>query len=221
MTTPGDTLTIEGRPGGPLMTMTYALTDTATGLWAMVDPTYDTVQTWADRLARSAPQAVWLTHGHFDHCGGLTDLLEMFPDLPVWVHPDGLKMVESAEHNGAIWVGMGYEPAAANRTFTHGDELTLGRTRVRVLEAPGHCPGSVMLLAGRHLLAGDVLFQGSVGRWDLPGASYDVLAATIREQAMTLPDETVVYPGHGPATTIGEERRHNSIVRDMLAGRRP
>ncbi len=219
MTALNSRLDVEGRPGGPLMTVTYCLTDVATGAWALVDPTYETEETWRDRLKEDAPPAlILITHAHFDHVAGLAAVRRIYPAVPVWVHPDGREMVTDAEKNGAGWTGFEYTSSAATHFYQGGDEVTLGETKIKVIEAPGHCPGSVVLYAEGQLVAGDVLFAGSVGRWDLPGADYDTLSASIREKVMTLPDETRVYPGHGPATTIGQERRTNFIVQRMLAG---
>lgn len=214
-------LTIEGRPSGPLMTVSYWLTDTASGEWAIVDPSYQAAEAWGDRLAAAAaPTAILITHGHFDHCAGVAALLRRFPGAPVYVHPDSAEMLQDAGKNGSLWAGLPYEPATATHFYREGDTVSLGESKLRVLEAPGHCPGSVLLVCGHQLLVGDVLFQGSVGRWDLPGADYDLLAASIRDKIMPLPDATIVYPGHGPATTVGEERRSNYIVQKMMRGER-
>lgn len=211
-------LEVEGRPGGPLFTVTYRLRDRATGAWALVDPTYQTGEVWRDVLRGGPPAAVYLTHAHFDHAAGLAELQQRWPEMPVWVHPDGLEMLQSREKSGANWAALHFDPARATHTYAEGDTVELGATRLQVIDAPGHCPGSVVLYGDGQLIAGDVLFQGGVGRWDIPGADPLVLTQTIREKIMTLPDETVVYPGHGPATTIGEERARNFIVRQMLEG---
>ena len=214
-----DGLKIEGRAGGPLMTVSYWLTDEATGRWALVDPTYEASATWADRLAAApAPHAIYITHGHFDHCGGAADILRRWPGTPLWVHPHSRPMVENGALNGSGWAGLPYEPVKATDEYREGDVVELGASRLEVLEAPGHCPGSVLLCRGRQVLVGDVIFHGSVGRWDLPGADYETLARSIREKVKTLIDETVLYPGHGPETTVGEERAYNMIVQKMLRG---
>jgi glyoxylase-like metal-dependent hydrolase (beta-lactamase superfamily II) len=219
-----DRLLIEGRPGGPIQTVSYLLADGPEhgAPWALVDPVQDLLTTWRDRLeGRPAPQSVFITHGHFDHIGGLAEVRRRWPEAPVWVHPDSAPMLESGALNGSDWAMLPYEPARATDRYRDGDAVAVGGCRLRVLDTPGHCPGSVSLLCGRHLIAGDVLFAGSVGRWDLPGADFDLLAASIRDKLMTLPDDTIVYPGHGPATTIGDERRSNPIVAQMLAGAIP
>jgi glyoxylase-like metal-dependent hydrolase (beta-lactamase superfamily II) len=216
-----DALNIEGRPGGPIETVSYLLTDRATGAWALVDPTQGVLETWSDRLKdRRPPQAILITHAHFDHVGGVAEVARRYPGASVWVHPDSAPLLEDGERNGSQWLMIPYEPARATHLYREGDEVAIGDSRLRVIETPGHCPGSVSLLCGRHLIVGDVLFRGGVGRWDLPGAGYDVLAASIRDKVMRLADDVIVYPGHGPTTTIGEERRNNPIVRQMLAGAR-
>ncbi|HOE96911.1 MAG TPA: MBL fold metallo-hydrolase [Candidatus Sumerlaeota bacterium] len=211
-------LRIDGRPGGPLMTNSYRLLDRPTGVWALVDPTDDALDLWRVELARTGPPAcVLITHGHFDHIGGVAAVRRRYPELPVWAHPDTAPLLADARLNQAAAIGLPCEPAAATHYYREGDRVVIGGSELRVIDAPGHCVGSVMLHGDGQLIAGDVIFQGGVGRWDLPGADYATLARTIRDKVMTLPDDTRIFPGHGPATTVGRERATNPLVREMLA----
>lgn len=209
---------VTGREGGPLLTIAYILTDTATGQWALVDPTYSALNLWRERFDQQPPQAILITHAHFDHVAGLAEIRKEFPDVPVWVHPDGQPLLADASLNGAEWSALNYEPSTATHTYTGGDEVMIGQTAIKVLDSPGHCVGSVMLLGPGFLVAGDVIFRGSVGRWDLPGGSFETLAKTISTHVLTLPIDTVIYPGHGPSTTADHERRKNPIVRQIMDG---
>ena len=104
-------------------------------------------------------------------------------------------------------------PPPPQHEFAHGDRLALGDIEIEVRHAPGHSPGSVCFVGPGFVIGGDVLFQGSIGRTDLPGGDHDRLIRSIREQVLTLPDDTVVYSGHGPVTTVGEERASNPFLR--------
>jgi glyoxylase-like metal-dependent hydrolase (beta-lactamase superfamily II) len=101
-----------------------------------------------------------------------------------------------------------------DRLLDQGDSFEVGEHSFQIFHVPGHSPGGICLLSDKHLFVGDVLFAGSIGRTDLPGGDFDALVSGVRERLFCLPDETIVYPGHGPNTTIGQERRMNPFVGD-------
>ncbi len=157
-----------------------------------------------------------LTHGHFDHVGDVRALSDALQS-PVAVGREDGSMVEQP---GSILPGFGLqiEGVTPGVRLEDGDIIACGDLHFQVIHAPGHTPGHIVLHEGREhiLFAGDVLFHSSIGRTDLPGGDYDTLMRSIVERLLTLPDETVVYPGHGPSTTIGFERMHNPFILEYL-----
>lgn len=157
-------------------------------------------------------QAVWLTHAHIDHIVGVGSVIEE-TGAPVYLHPADRPLYDGIEQQ-ASWLGMGAKtPPPPNRELAHGDRLNVGACTFEVRHVPGHSPGGVALVGHGAAFCGDALFAGSIGRTDLPGGDMSTLLHSIREQLLTLPDETVVHSGHGPATTIGIERRSNPFLR--------
>ncbi|THF72993.1 MBL fold metallo-hydrolase [Cohnella fermenti] len=160
-------------------------------------------------------EAIVLTHAHFDHIGGVDELRKRF-GAPVYLHAAEKDWLVDPAKNGSLrWtdVTAPVTTEPAEFALADGQELAwLGET-FRVLHTPGHSPGSVSLLCGDLLFAGDALFRRSVGRTDLPGGNPAALEKAIREKLYVLPDETLVLPGHGPETTIGEEKQANPYVR--------
>jgi glyoxylase-like metal-dependent hydrolase (beta-lactamase superfamily II) len=156
---------------------------------------------------------ILLTHAHFDHVGGLADLKEQV-DVPIYIHPDAVPMLENAASNAARWGLTLPKPPAPEELLSVGQEIQVGNVTFHVLYTPGHAPGHVSFHVPQEnvLFSGDVLFQGSIGRTDLPGADRQTLMQTIREKVMTLPDDTQVLSGHGNPTTVGQERRHNPFL---------
>ena len=155
-------------------------------------------------------EAVWLTHAHLDHVGALAEVKAAF-DLPVYLHPLDRQVFDFAPRAATLY-GLPWTPQPApDREFAEGQELALGDLRFRVMHAPGHAPGHVVIHGHGVALGGDVLFQGSVGRVDLPRADPRAFSETLARVA-ALPPETVVYPGHGPPTTGGHELATNPFL---------
>jgi glyoxylase-like metal-dependent hydrolase (beta-lactamase superfamily II) len=158
------------------------------------------------------PVAIWLTHAHIDHVLGVPRVASE-TGAPVWLHPADRPLYDAVPEQAA-WFGLaplGPLPAP-DRELSHGMRLAVGNISVEVRHAPGHSPGSVCFVAPGVALGGDVLFAGSIGRTDLPGGDFETLIASIERELLPLPDDTIVYSGHGPETTIGQERQTNPFL---------
>lgn len=208
------TIQIKQLPLGPLQTNCYLVACTATSEAAVIDPGWDgrAIKERADRLGWNITK-ILLTHSHFDHVGGLEEI-KALTSAPIYVHPEAVTMLEYAPKAAAMWGFHIDPPPLADIMLTEGDVIEIGELRVQTLFTPGHAPGHVCFYLSEEavLFDGDVLFQGSIGRTDLPGGDYALLMSTIREKLMVLPDNTVVLSGHGPATTIGDERLNNPFL---------
>ncbi len=154
---------------------------------------------------------IWLTHGHIDHVSGV-GAVKQATGAPIFLHPLDRPLYEGLPNQARMFGLSAAAPPPPDRELAHGGTVTLGRTSFAVRHTPGHSPGSVCLVGPGIVLGGDVLFQGSIGRTDLPGGSFERLIQSIREELLVLPDATVVYPGHGPPTTIEAERGGNPFL---------
>jgi glyoxylase-like metal-dependent hydrolase (beta-lactamase superfamily II) len=155
------------------------------------------------------------THGHADHIGGNEAMKAAFPSAPLLIGSGDAFMLTDAEANLSAPFGMPVTSPEADRLLQEGDVVEAAGTRFEVLEIPGHSPGHIIYLYRDQpiiVFGGDVLFRDGIGRFDFPGGSGKQLVDGIRGKLFGLPDETVVYPGHGPVTTVGREKRHNPFV---------
>ena len=163
-----------------------------------------------------AIREIWLTHAHIDHIMGV-GAVQRATGAPIHLHPADREIYDGLSEQGRLF-GFDVEPAPPfDVELRHGQRLVLGSTELEVRHAPGHSPGHVCFVAPGLVLGGDLLFQGSIGRTDLLGGDFPTLLASIREQLFTLPDDTVVYPGHGPVTTIGRERATNPFLYEAMS----
>lgn len=207
-------LNVRRLPLGPLQTNCYIAACDKTSQAAVIDPSWagQAIFATAEDMGLTITH-ILLTHAHFDHVGGLADLKEKV-DVPIYIHPDAVPMLENAASNAARWGLTLSKPPAPEELLSEGQEIQVGNVTFHVLYTPGHAPGHVSFHVPQEsvLFDGDVLFQGSIGRTDLPGADRQTLMQTIREKVMILPDDTQVLSGHGNPTTVGQERRQNPFL---------
>jgi hydroxyacylglutathione hydrolase len=222
---------IRSFPAGAFGTNCYAVASGPRSECVVVDPGMDAVEPLARMLAEDGlkPVAVVLTHGHLDHTFSVLPVCDGY-DIPAYLHPEDSGMLSDP----ARWHGPALAPLLAGvtlpdpadvRPLDDGAVLSLAGVELTVRHAPGHTRGSVVFSldlgdefdGAPGLLAGDVLFAGSVGRVDLPGGSWDAMLTSLREVVLPLEDDTVVLPGHGPATTIGRERATNPYLAEAAS----
>ncbi|MEM9544542.1 MAG: MBL fold metallo-hydrolase [Bacteroidota bacterium] len=201
----------------PFEENTFVLYDD-TKACAIIDPGCSTIEE-QDQLVGFIeanglkPTKLVNTHCHIDHVLGNRFVSEKY-NLPLISHR-GEEVVLSMQPQISMMYGIAYNPSPVITEFLDdGDELIFGNTSLKVLFTPGHSPASISFYNedAKVVIGGDVLFQGSIGRTDLPGGNFDTLAKSIREKLYVLPDDVVVYSGHGPSTTIGVEKRSNPFV---------
>ena len=204
---------VETLPVGPLQTNCYLVGCEATRLGAVIDPGGDAAEILsAIGRHRLKLEYILLTHAHFDHIGGVAELVEA-THAPIALHPGDLPLLRA--RGGAAMFGVFMRPSPEpNVALSEGQVIEVGALRLNVLHTPGHTPGHVTFhaLTAKAAFDGDVLFRQGIGRTDFPGSSYQQLMDSIRNKLFTLPDDTTIYPGHGPATTVGEERWSNPFL---------
>lgn len=200
-------------PNGVFAENCYLVVDEQAAQCAVVDPGEE-AGLILHKIAETGaqPVAIWLTHAHLDHVLGVARIAAETA-APVWLHPADRPLYDAVPDQAA-WFGLGAPPRlpAPDRDLVHGEELAVGALRFAVRHAPGHSPGSVCFVGPGVVFSGDVLFAGSIGRTDLPGGDFETLIASIERELLPLPDDTILYSGHGPESTIGRERRTNPFL---------
>jgi glyoxylase-like metal-dependent hydrolase (beta-lactamase superfamily II) len=196
---------------GPLMTNCYIIGSAGEGavIDAAAEP--DRIKKRIDSMDLEVRYHL-LTHGHLDHRQGLNELMEMYP-APLCYHEGEDEIREGAKLRSAEFGLKWYEFPNADKFLDDGDTLPLGDIEIQVLHTPGHSPGGLTFLIEGAAFTGDCLFAQGVGRTDFPGGDWDILMKSIKKKLYVLDDDTVIYPGHGPVSTIGVEKDMNPFVR--------
>jgi len=190
---------------GMIQTNCFIAGDTQTQKAAVIDPGFDSAseaQSILKEIERNKFMVKFIinTHGHPDHTSG-NKIMKEATKAPILIHEYDAPLLSNP---------------SADRTIREGDVIEVGEVKLRVLHTPGHSRGSIALLGADAVFSGDTLFAGSIGRYDLPGGSLEEIMHSLKNKLMILPDRLKVYPGHGPVTTIGEERRSNPFLQDFF-----
>lgn len=208
----GDGIQVRRFTVGPVAANCYLARAPGSATLVLVDPGAE-----PDRILSAAEawdaevEAVLLTHGHMDHVGGVAEVTRR-TGAPVHLHPADRDLYDRAAEHAAAYGLQVPAPPPPDHELEHGARLRAAGLEWGVRHAPGHSPGGVVLTAGGDAFVGDCVFQGSVGRVDLPGGDGETLLASIREQILTLPDDTTLWPGHGPETTVEREAGSNPFL---------
>jgi hydroxyacylglutathione hydrolase len=207
----GNILIIERLEVGPFASNCYLVACSETKEAFIIDPGADGKRI-IKRVADLGLKVKYIinTHGHIDHVGSNSEVKEAFA-VPILIHENDAHMLQSPQASFAFFMGKNkFEPA--DQTLKEGDILIAGNLKARVMETPGHTAGGISLDINGALFTGDTLFAGSIGRTDLPGGSYRQIIKSIKSRILPYPDEVKVFPGHGPPTTVGMERKYNPFL---------
>jgi hydroxyacylglutathione hydrolase len=207
-----DEPTIEILELGPFFVNCYIIGDPTSKEGLIIDPSWDPerIVSHVDKIGLDIKKIV-ITHGHADHIGALDEIRKTF-GAPVFIGEKDASMLTNPASNLSGLAGEEIITDKPEGFLKEGDKITVGRFSFDVLETPGHSPGSISIHGHGVVFTGDAIFLGSIGRTDFPGCSLDILIGSIRNKLLTLPDDTIIYPGHGPDTTIGQERQFNPFL---------
>ena len=196
---------------GAFQENSYLVVDDRSSRAVIVDPGSEG-ERLVEAIDRSGAtlEAIWITHAHVDHVGAIAFVKRKW-DVPIYLHPLDRRLYDAAGLQAQVYGLPFEEPPAPDHEFADGQQIKVGDAEMTVLHAPGHSPGHVVIHGNGIALVGDCLFAGSIGRTDLPFSNPPQLAASL-EKISALPPETVVYPGHGMETTIGQERLSNPFL---------
>ena len=197
---------------GPLDVNCYIFGCEDTKVAAIIDPgdNADEIIKTIDKEGLN-PELIINTHAHFDHIGGVKAIQEHFK-IDFFLHKEDLYLVENASEQATAFGLSPISKPDVNKFVNNGDKISLGDKVINVIHTPGHSPGGVCYHVDNNVFVGDTMFASSIGRTDLPGGSYETLISSIKERLFPLGDSTTVYPGHGPSTTIENEREHNPFL---------
>jgi len=197
---------------GPIMANCFILGCKETLEAAIIDPGDE-----ADKLLQSVADlnlkvtSIINTHGHFDHVSA-NKAINAATHAPILIHALDAPMLEQIAASAANWGLSAQDSPPPDRTIDQGDTITFGKITLNVIHTPGHTMGGVSLFTEGHVFVGDTLFAGSIGRTDFPGGDFETLKSSIQNKLFALDDDVRVYTGHGPETTIGQEKQHNPFV---------
>ncbi len=206
---------IKGLAVGPIMANCFILGCEETGEAAVIDPGDE-----AERILSIVSDLnlglkyILNTHGHFDHVAGNKRMKEA-TQAEIMIHPLDAPMLSQLSSSESAWGMSAEDSPPPDRTIEDGDRVTFGNITLNVIHTPGHTPGGISFSTDGYVFVGDTLFAGSIGRTDFPGGDYDTLIASIKNRLFTLESDIEVFTGHGPETTIGNEKRNNPFVREL------
>lgn len=197
---------------GALETNCYLVYCHETLQCAVVDPGAEAQKIFRLIAERGVTPVMLLnTHGHIDHIGANKDVKERF-NIPLYIHASDEAMLENVQQSELSFFLDAKDSPSPDKYLEEGETIKIGKSSLKVIHTPGHSPGSVSFLGDGFLLSGDTLFYRGVGRTDLPGGSWTELVKSIKTKILTLPDETTVLPGHGPYTSVGQEKSFNPFI---------